>query len=314
METMIARQPAIRTTCGRARSHADENVVAVLRKKWWEMARGRYSAPYVFESEKRISISRGINELLLARKSDSHPMVMIGEKISVDGAPIMIPVSNEPGKNIAILGSNDDDCNQADGMIQSIAVSLAVQHVKGDARFIFFDFTNDNLIYDRKYPEFSNMMENIGYFIECYSNVQFEEMINKILDDTHSDETLYIFGIGLDRWQYEKDPYGNGSALKKLVENAPAKGIHFTGWWTKASSFTAQVAGYGSSDAFNSKIFLRIDEKAVQSLTSPFVKWSAQKNRGLVSDSIEFANEIVFIPYAPVTQEDINKFKATMWN
>ena len=295
-------------------AYADENVVAVIRKKWWETARDQYAAPYVFESEKRISISRGINDLLLARKSDSNPMAIIGEKISVDGAPILIPISNEPGKNIAILGSNDDDCNQAAGMIQSIATSLAVQHVKGDARFIFFDFTNDTTLYEKKYPEFAAIMESIGYFIECYDNVQFEEMINKVLDDASLDETIYIFGIGLDRWQYERDPYGNGSALKKLVENAPAKGIHFIGWWTKSSSFTAQVAGYGSSDSFNTKIFLRIDEKAVQSLTSPFVKWSAQKNRGLVSDSIEFADEIVFVPYAPITQEDINRFKSTIWN
>jgi len=258
-------------------AYADENVVALLRTKWWEMARSQYVAPYVFESEKRISISRKINDLLLARKSDSSPTAIIGEKISVDGAPILIPLSNEPGKNIAILGSNDDDCNQADGMIQSIATSLAVQHVKGDARFVFFDFTNDTILYDKKYPKFAVIMESIGYFIECYNNVQFEEMINKVLDDVSLDETIYIFGIGLDRWQYERDLYGNGSTLKKFVENAPAKGIHFIGWWTKASSFTAQVAGYGSSDAFNSKIFLRIDEKAAQSLTSPFVKWSAKK-------------------------------------
>ena len=88
--------------------------------------------------------------------------------------------------------------------------------------------------------------------------------------------------------------------------------MHFIGWWVKASSFTAQTAGYGSSDAFNSKLFLRIDERAVQSLTGPFVKWSAQRNRALVSDAVEFAEEQILVPYAPVTQGDVENFAACL--
>ena len=86
--------------------------------------------------------------------------------------------------------------------------------------------------------------------------------------------------------------------------------MHLIGWWVKPSSFTAQVAGYGSSDAFNTKVFLRLDERAVQSLTSPFVRWAAQNNRALISDSVEFEREIVFIPYAPVGQNDVSVFRA----
>jgi len=103
----------------------------------------------------------------------------------------------------------------------------------------------------------------------------------------------------MDRWEYEKDPYGQGSPLKSFVETAPARGIHFIGWWQKASNYNAQVSGYGNSDAFNTKVFLRVDERTVQSLTSPFIRWTSQQNRALVSDSVEFSEEMVFIPYAP---------------
>ena len=90
--------------------------------------------------------------------------------------------------------------------------------------------------------------------------------------------------------------------------------MHFIGWWIKASSYTSQVSGYGNSDAFNSKIFLRIDERAVQSLTNPFVKWSAQSNRALISDSVEFSEEMWFIPYSPVGPDDLSAIKSMVWN
>lgn len=111
-----------------------------------------------------------------------------------------------------------------------------------------------------------------------------------------------------------KDPYGQGSPLKAFVETAPAKGIHFVGWWQKASNFNAQVSGYGSTDAFNTKIFLRVDERTVQSLTSPFVRWQSQFNRGLIFDPVELSEEVTFIPYAPVEQRDVVSFRSQIWN
>lgn len=55
-------------------------------------------------------------------------------------------------------------------MMQSIVASLAVQHVKGDARFIFFDFTRDTALYDKRYPEIENRTaehaERMNYYGE----------------------------------------------------------------------------------------------------------------------------------------------------
>ena len=293
---------------------ADESLLVGIRKKWWENTHAKYSAPYVFESLKRITISRGIQALVERRHSAKIPAALIGEKISVDGTPIFIPLPKEPGRNIAILGSPDSECNQAVGMVQSIAISLAVQHPKGDARFVFFDFTQDKQTFAEAYPDFSALMENVGYYIESLHGDKLDETLKVMKDETFVDESVYVFGLGLDKWQYEKDLYGNGSSLKDFVEIAPTKGAHFIGWWTKSSAFTSQTAGYGSSDAFNSKIFLRIDERTVQSLTSPFVKWSPQENRGLISDDVELAEETIFVPYAPTNQADNAKFKSTMWN
>lgn len=255
---------------------ADENLLKPLRKLWWEMAKQSFSAPYVFESEKRLTITNGVTALRQFRETTDIPVAMLGAKISINGEYIAIPMASEPGRNIAIIGTPDSAFNQAVGMMQSIAISLAIQHPKGNARFIFCDFES-KVPYEKRYPDFMRIMENAGFFVETIVPAEFEGTIKELMQNESSgSEAVYIFGAALDRWEYEKDPYGQGSTLKEFTEIAPAKNIHFIGWWIKSSSFSAQVSGYGSSDAFNTKVFLRLDERAVQSLTNPFVKWHAQ--------------------------------------
>ncbi len=292
---------------------ADENHLKPIRKTWWEMEKTNQAPPYVFESEKRLSITNGIEALRNFRKTSEIPIALLGDKISINGEYISIPMSQEPGRNIAIIGTPDRECNQAIGIMQSIAVSLAIQHTKGNARFILCDFEN-KIPFAERFPDFLRILENSGFFLEIISPENFDETIKSLSQGNNSNDVIYLFGVALDRWEYERDPYGQGSNLKTLVENAPAKNIHFIGWWAKASTYTAQVSGYGNSDAFNTKVFLRLDERAVQSLTNPFVKWHSQMNRALVSDSIEFTNEITFIPYSPTTQNDVSTFKSQIWD
>lgn len=293
---------------------ADETVLRPLRKIWWEKSRTTTTPPYVFESEKRITVQNGKDRIKEYRKKSNYPVAIVGDKISVDEEHIELPLPNEPGRNIAIIGTPDSDCNQAVGMIQSIAISLALQNSKGNARFIFCDFESREMPFDKKYPIFNQIMENAGYYVECIQQKDFEATIKKLTSEAETDELVYVFGLALDKWEFDKDPYGQGSSLKTFVEGAPAKNMHFIGWWIKASSYTSQISGYGNSDAFNSKIFLRIDERAVQSLTSPFVKWSAQNNRALISDSVEFSDEMRFIPFSPVSADDLSAIKSMVWS
>ena len=293
---------------------ADEAVLRPIRRKMWEEARGYTVPPYVFESERRVTIANGIETIQQLRETARVPVAMIGNKISIDGERITLPMLHEPGRNMAILGAPDGDCNQAVGILQSAAASLAAQHPKGDARFMFCDFEGDEQPYERRYPQFASMMENLGFFIEDISREQFSETIQELMIQPTGEDTIYIFGSTMDRWEFEPDPFGQASPLKDFVEKGPARRIHFIGWWVKASKFTAQTAGFGNSDAFNSKIFLRIDERTIQSLTSPFIRWSAQANRGLIIDDVEFSEEIPFIPYAPVTQSDANAFRDQQWS
>ena len=285
---------------------ADEKILTPLRHEWWERMKSKYPAPYVFISDRRETIASAVNEIKQLKEKSGRITAAIGDCISIAGEHVMIPVTPENGRNIAIIGTPDSECNTAIGMLESAAISIAAQYDQGKAKFIYCDFADPDHVKNPEYSLFLSVIEKLGHTVTEIAPAEFENTIRTLTDQPEPD--TFVFGAGMDRWEYEKDPYGAGSPLKDFVEAGPSKGMHFIGWWIKASGFTAQVSGYGSSDAFNTKVFLRIDERAVQSLCSPFVRWSPQENRALVSDSVEFVDELVFVPYAPVSEIDLDAF------
>ena len=280
---------------------ADEELLRPLRRVWWEKVKAIATPPYVFESEKRVSAANAPMDAKVL-KSTNVPHALIGETISITGQKLSIPLPSESGRNIAIIGSPDAEVSNSDGIIQGIALSLAARQEK-KARFLFCDFRGKEETIETKHPAFSKAMSEQGVHIETIPRSHFKETLMQFLETVAADseQKIFVFAFGLDRWDYEKDIYG-APPLKIFVDTAPEKGIHFIGWWIKPSKFKAQVAGFEGSDAFNTKIFLRVDEGSVRSLTSPFVKWEAAANRALVSDEVEFSDEIVIIPYSPIQQ------------
>lgn len=278
---------------------ADEDVLRPLRKIWWEKANGAFGPPYLFESEKKISAETARMDIIKP-ETLLAPLALIGERISITGQKLAIPLPSESGRNIAIIGSSDAEISNSDGIIQGIALSLASGQQKG-ARFLFCDFRGKEEAMASKHPAFARALFAHGVALEDIPRPLFQDTVSKLMDTVAADsgQKTFIFALGLDRWEYQKDDYGT-PPLKNFVDGAPEKGIHFIGWWIKPSKFKAHVSGYEGSDAFNTKIFLRVDEGSVRSLTNPFVRWEAAANRALLSDEVEFPDEIVFIPYSPI--------------
>jgi hypothetical protein len=278
---------------------ANEEVLTPLRKAWWEKEKGITSPPYVFESDRRISAATAPVDRKKYSMS-ATPMAFIGEKISITGQKLSIPFPNEAGRNIAIIGSPDAEVSNSDGIIQAIALSLAAR-LMSKARFLFCDFRGKEETIESKHTAFAKAMALQQVTLENISRASFKDTLMKLLEESSADseQKVFVFALGLDRWEYEKDSYGT-PPLKLFVDGASEKGIHFIGWWIKPSRFKAHVSGFEGSDAFNTKIFLHVDEGSVRSLTSPFVKWESSVNRALLSDEVEFSNEIVFIPYSPL--------------
>ena len=280
---------------------ADESVLGPLRRKWWNTARDTCPPPYIFESEKIISAASAMQDALSVPKS-VIPYALLGEQISITGDKLTIPMPNEPGRNIALIGSPGAERNNAEGILQGIALSLASQHKKGDASFLFCDLRDKEDSMQNRYPIFTQAIQSLGFVVEDIPRKSLLTKLESLIAESPVDgKKTYIFVFGLDGLDYVKSPYGSQAPLKAFVDTAPEKGIHLIGWWIKPSNFKVHVAGLEGSDAFNTKIFLRVDENSIRSLTNPFTKWDSPDNRALLSDEVEYASEVVFIPYSPMS-------------
>lgn len=282
-------------------AYADESFLKPLRRKWWVFDGDAHPAPYVFERNRRAYVSSSLASIAQRRQKTVVPAAFLGQHISVPQSEVAIPLPDEPGRNIAILGSPDHGCNNAQGMLQSVAVSLALQHPASDERFLFCDFSPDREAYSVRHPAFSKAMAACGCQIEDIAPADFAKTIADLAAASQNRRT-YVFAAFMDRWTFE----GRQSPLKELVEKGPSLGIHFIGWWTKENAFERSLGAFGSDglSAFNTRVFLRISERSVKGLTNPYVRWAPQDNRALISDEVEMDHECTFVPFAPIRMED----------
>ena len=279
-------------------AYADEKVLIPIRRKWWEATAGVTVAPYVFESEKRTTIVKCLQEVEHEFAASKRYSAIFGELLSVSGERVKVPLTRESGRNIAILGLPEEECNTAVGMMQNIALGLTVQ---GNAkkRFVFCNF-DEEYLFDTKYAEFLAKMKASGNSVELIEPNKFTDLLNELSSAAIDCET-FIFAMCLDHWKFEPDIVNNNaSPLKDFTERNTSRGIHVIGWWQKISNFTAQISGYGSPDSFNSRIFLRADEQQIRPITNLLIHYTPQINRAMLYDSVEFTEEKKFIPYSTI--------------
>ena len=277
---------------------ADEKTLGPIRRDWWEASSDYTTPPYVFGSVEMCTVENSLNDISGEYRLTQRYFAVIGEKLSVTGERIKVPLTRELGRNIAILGLPDEGRDSAMGIIENIALALTVQ---GDLkkRFIFCDF-DSNTIFEKNHKLFFDKMELSGNKAEFIDSSEFDNVLRELLTESNDFETFF-FATGLDKWKYESR-MGQVSILKEFSDKAPSLGIHFIGWWQKVSYFKSQAGGVASSkpDSFNTRIFLRTDQVQVQSVTDTSVRYTFQENRALVYDSVEFQEPKKIIPYSVI--------------
>ena len=263
--------------------------------------------PYLFRGEVPVLADVAAHEC--PGTEPNARVALLGRQIAVGNSPMQVPVYEEKGRNIAVFGSNYDARNNALGIIEGAAVSLARQSREGD-RFVFCDFSIEGGSFREINGQFLALLEKTCKgSVEVKKPSEFEELLDELDSCSFSGARTYVFALSLDRFERRNaatDDFGIPVApLKKLVENGPAQGVHFIGWWYKESSFIRQTVGESgsASDAFNTRIFLRLPSDSVLNLTEPGVRWNPADNRAMIYDGVAFGKEQVFIPYSPMKQQ-----------
>lgn len=334
-------------------AYADPKQMQLLRKQWCTEPIGRTRTPKVFGTNDFFSLPDALEMFALWRgaieKSGVAPKLLCGQALTVDRAIVGIPFGKESGRNVAIFGNGDGEetdtlpLNYAVGILQGMALSLAIQHPEGDAVFTLIDGMLDSTKKRNGFFSWMSLMERLGFPMTIVPAQKapefFSETVNGIKRTDCPRDSHYIIGMGMDRCTNMADEYTSseeGSSkddafggfglnmsmfnkttgseqLGKLLEIGPPNGVHFIGWWNNYNTFESQVRitdrGY-----IETKLLLHTGVSTARSiLNTAITNWEGEANRLLAHDDTAFSHDMRLMPMSPLRIIDVGKMEAKMW-
>ena len=234
---------------------------------------------------------------------------------------------NDIGRNIAILGSAENlhkdgivpgQTNMAIGMVQSMALALALQHPNGDARFVLLDGLRQDVSQNSNMRRWLQLMERFGFpveHIDASETVEWLTNFKQEITDFGADDDTYILCLGMERYANfsEMNLCGESGAdtFQQLLK-CGTKGVHFVCWWSNVSTYKNHL-GFGNDGYFETKTLLRMDTDTSRDVLGPFINWSVRDNRAYVHDNSELPSDEVVIPIMPLNNRIYGIVESEGW-
>lgn len=327
-------------------AYAEPGAMRSLRKSWYQRIQKDYTPPIVFRKNEEfhftdlIGVIKGWRKLIT--EGQAVPMVPCGVALSVNREQISVRMSNDSGRNIAILGSGEDAqgteplSNDAIGLIQSIGLALSLQHVDGNARFSLVNGLDKAVFEKNGMSDWLSLMERIGYCVDVVEkeNVSsfFQNIASQVTNpDFRDNESHYILCLALDRCTDlslaasapEEATNGNlfftpvaekgVDSFQKVLQFGSAHGTHIISWWSNATIYKDHI-GYQGDGFVNTKILLRVDNNTAQSILGMFTAWGVQPNRALIHDNSDLEDNRIVVPYKPMSKRECGRVLSEDWN
>lgn len=300
-------------------AYADEKVLNPIRLQWWKATKEKVPPPTIFSGSQLIKLESYTDILKLRQAKANHlqGVAVFGREISVKHSLITSRLKREIGHHIAILGATNSKNNQALGMVQSVALSLAYLESEMNSQFIFCHTFEQNSSDEQQINDLVLCLKEIGVSVKIVTPEEFQNTLQQLLEERKSQSlmknlrNIYVFGLGMDRIRFQQGmdslafiTPGTGP-MTSFLEEAADYGIHFIGWWVKVNSLEKQAFGIGiRNDLINTKIFLRVSEQSIKQFTGPFYSWQPEANRALYLDEVASEKPLPFIPFSPMTLKE----------
>jgi hypothetical protein len=301
---------------------ANDDELAELRHRCWDHRSLDAAPPDVFDGSRPVTLPAMATRLrqLRAHRDPVTRVALLGVPIAVTAKPIGAALTAMPGRHLAIVGSghrargideDGHDPNLAIGVLQSAAVSLALQHSGRDAEFTILDYL-DNTDADRSaITHLIGQLDRLGFPSTHHRNADATAHLQHIAVDLDlrgigDDEKIshYVLAFALDRAGPLDQPEPGSlippvDALRAVLRNGPARRTHLLVWWSNYGMHRSHV-GYDSAVTIDIVLALRLDRRDVADLTGHTVTWSPQDNRGLLLDRSQLPAPIPIVPASPL--------------
>lgn len=315
---------------------AEPNAMMELRKNWCKRDVSSKRIPMVFSKNDDYRLMDSVEAIKKWRKNtiqvNAPPLLLCGQLISVSRKTVAVRMSNDAGRNVAILGSGDGERKAADalplnyaiGLIENMAISLALQHPNGNARFFLINGLETNVSNYNGVSHWIRLMERFGFPIETiqakHAPSFFVNLANKIKTTPDMEDAYYILALAMDRCagmseSAGSDPFNivtGASAFQEILKSGPPKGVHTIAWWSNVAMYKEHI-GFNGDGYIDTKFLLRLDDATSKNVLGPFVQWNGPSHRALLHDATDLQADLTLIPMSPCSMRDIGKLEAVVW-
>lgn len=315
--------------------------LAKLRQRLWQHGHDR--PPTSFVGAKPASLTDEITVLQqmrdAARSNPRSRLALLGTPVAVDATPTGVSLSADTGGHLALVGSgtpqaaNADDPTSADeqdlavGILQSAALSIALQHPDGDARFTIVDLQQPDEADKRQHQDLLFTLRQLGATADAADEADMTSVLENAAEELRIRQndaglrtiTHYLMILGVDRARGldgSDAPNGDSGPLtrfRELLRSGPSLGIHLLGWWSNARTFQDHT-DFETSDLINGLVVLRCPSDAVTDLLGPSVAGPSHANRVLLRDRSRSTVPEMLVPFASLTRQQLRDLTLQEWD
>lgn len=236
-------------------AYAEPSHMLALRERWCSTSIGAGRIPKSFGSDDCFIMPLALKELYAWRqaveKNAVSPRILCGQQLSVDREIIGIPLGSDAGRHVAILGNGDGEedepgtlpINYAIGLLQGMAISLAIQHPDGNAIFTMIDGLTEPVKKRNNVSRWLSTMERLGFPVMIITPKEAPAFFAQVVEEAKAGDSAdchYILGMGMDRCSGMKEVF-------KVPGSQSAGSSSFGGGFT----LTFQSLGFDSGDLNN---------------------------------------------------------------
>ncbi len=238
-----------------------------------------------------------VDELVAALPPGDVPRALLGQSISVDGAPAAVALPDAPGRNVAVLASG---AGQAVRMLGAAAGSLAGQHPPGGLEVVVGAFV----------PEAAGAVAALvarfsaaGHAVRTVGPEGAREAVDALAADVTARLTggarrpTLVVLFAADAAEPLLGPAGT-EALRRVLRSGPETGVHVLGWWRSPQRLRALLSVSATVDDVGCWVALDVQGSELTAVApSMIVPWSPRPGRGLLYDRAQHARpEVVIVP------------------
>jgi hypothetical protein len=182
--------------------------------------------------------------------ADRVPRVLLGRFIDVPGSTASFPLDAAPGRHVAILGPDPSGA----GILAAAALSLAVQHTPGTARFVLPPPVDDAAALA---GDTAKALRAAGH-----------EVVTGTAEAGR--QHTYVVAFGAD-----------GNDLRETLHSGRT---HVLGWWRGVRRFTDDTGAAFDREAVGCLVLTNVPGSDAALLLGQPVDWQPRPNRALLHD------------------------------